>query len=186
VKAIGNYAACFHVQKEAKAAGFAEVLFLDAKEEKYVEETGGANFFCVLKDKTIVTPGLQGTILAGITRASLAQLMREKGYKVKLPLFLFSLSFSFFLLSFLFLFPFSLVLFSFLFSLLFSFPLFLFSFSFLFLFFSSLFLFSFSFLFYFLFFSFFSLFSFLFSLTFSFLFSMFEIRSHLWFIIGSR
>jgi len=56
VKAIGNYAACFLSQKAAKDSGFAEVLFLDAKEEKYVEEAGASNFFCVLKDRTIVTP----------------------------------------------------------------------------------------------------------------------------------
>jgi len=84
VKAIGNYAACFLSQKSAKDSGFSEVLFLDAKEEKYVEEAGASNFFCVLKDRTIVTPGLLGTILPGVTRASIIQLMRDKGYTVPL------------------------------------------------------------------------------------------------------
>jgi len=84
VKAIGNYAACFLSQKSAKDSGFSEVLFLDAKEEKYVEEAGASNFFCVLKDRTIVTPGLLGTILPGVTRASIIQLMRDRGYTVPL------------------------------------------------------------------------------------------------------
>jgi len=81
VKAVGNYAPCFHAQKTAKEEGFSEVLFLDAVEEKYVEEAGLLNLFAVLKDKTIVTPGL-GTILEGVTRGSIVQFMRDKGFKV--------------------------------------------------------------------------------------------------------
>lgn len=90
VKAIGNYAPCFLTQKQAKEQGFAEVLFLDAKEEKYVEEAGASNFFCVTKERVIMTPGLSGTILPGITRNSIATLMRDRGYTVvdnrRLPL----------------------------------------------------------------------------------------------------
>jgi branched-chain amino acid aminotransferase len=50
VKAAGNYAPCFLAQVDAKSKGFDEVLFLDAKEEKYIEEAGAANLFCVTKD----------------------------------------------------------------------------------------------------------------------------------------
>ena len=83
VKAVGNYAPCFETQKAAKEAGFSDVLFLDPREEKYIEEAGSTNFFCVLKDKTLITPALQGSILHGVTRASIIHLMRERGYKVR-------------------------------------------------------------------------------------------------------
>eukprot|EP01087_Luapelamoeba_hula_P013643 TRINITY_DN3900_c0_g1_i1.p1 TRINITY_DN3900_c0_g1~~TRINITY_DN3900_c0_g1_i1.p1 ORF type:complete len:257 (+),score=31.67 TRINITY_DN3900_c0_g1_i1:291-1061(+) len=82
VKAVGNYAPCFAAQKSAKDDGFAEVLVLDAREDKYVEEAGASNFFCVLKDGTIVTPGLLGSILPGVTRDSVITLLRDRGYNV--------------------------------------------------------------------------------------------------------
>jgi len=69
------------VQKEAKDKGFSEVLFLDSRHEKYIEEAGASNFFCVGKDGVIRTPEL-GAILPGITRATVIQLARDKGYKV--------------------------------------------------------------------------------------------------------
>lgn len=82
VKAAGNYAPCFQIQQASKKAGYDEVLFLDAKEDKYVEEAGASNFFCVTPDDTIHTPALRGTILPGVTRKSLIHLAREKGIKV--------------------------------------------------------------------------------------------------------
>tara|TARA_B100000405_G_scaffold21165_1_gene15937 strand:- start:168 stop:842 length:675 start_codon:yes stop_codon:yes gene_type:complete len=81
VKAIGNYAPGMMPSKMAKAAGYAEVIYLDAEEHKYVEEVGAANFFC-LKDGVLYTPELTGTILPGITRDSIIQLARHMGYKV--------------------------------------------------------------------------------------------------------
>lgn len=45
VKAIGNYAPAFATQKKAKDQGYSEVLFLDAKYDKYVEEAGASNIF---------------------------------------------------------------------------------------------------------------------------------------------
>ena len=81
VKAIGNYAPGMMPSKKAKAAGYAEVIYLDAEEHKYVEEVGAANFFC-LKDGVLYTPELTGTILPGITRDSIIQLARHMGYEV--------------------------------------------------------------------------------------------------------
>ncbi|MBU0687821.1 MAG: branched-chain amino acid aminotransferase [Candidatus Margulisbacteria bacterium] len=81
VKAGGNYAPGMMPAKEAKAAGFAEVIYLDAQEHKYVEEVGAANFFCICGN-TIHTPKLTGTILPGITRASVIQIARDLGYEV--------------------------------------------------------------------------------------------------------
>ena len=50
--------------KMAKAAGYAEVIYLDAEEHKYIEEVGAANFFC-LKDGVLYTLNT-GTILPGL------------------------------------------------------------------------------------------------------------------------
>ena len=62
VKAIGNYAPGMMPSKNAKAEGYAEIIYLDSTEHKYIEEVGAANFFCV-KDGVIYTPELTGTIL---------------------------------------------------------------------------------------------------------------------------
>jgi len=87
VKAIGNYAPSLMPQKKSKEAGFDNCLYLDAAERKYLEEIGTSNIFLV-KDKTIMTPALKGggapedTILEGITRASIMQVCKDKGYEV--------------------------------------------------------------------------------------------------------
>jgi branched-chain amino acid aminotransferase len=67
IKAVGNYAASLKPKALSKADGFDEVLYLDARLSTYVEEVGSANFF-LLKNGTISTPRLGGSILAGITR----------------------------------------------------------------------------------------------------------------------
>ena len=67
--------------KNAKKRGFAEVIYLDAVKHELIEEVGAANFFCV-KDKKFHTPELTGTILPGITRDSIIQLAKYKGYEV--------------------------------------------------------------------------------------------------------
>lgn len=82
VKAIGNYAPGMMPSKNAKAAGFAEVIYLDAETHTFVEEVGAANFFCV-SDGVLYTPELTGTILPGITRDSILQLARHNGIEVR-------------------------------------------------------------------------------------------------------
>ena len=59
------------------------MLFLDPIEGKYLEELGGMNVFLVYKDGRIVTPELSGSILEGITRASVLQLARDRGLQVE-------------------------------------------------------------------------------------------------------
>jgi len=81
VKAIGNYAPGMVPSRRAKKAGYAEVIYLDATEHRYIEEVGAANFFCVT-DRILHTPELTGTILPGITRDSIIQLARHRGYEV--------------------------------------------------------------------------------------------------------
>ena len=81
VKAIGNYAPGMMPSRIAKSKGYAEVIYLDARTSTYIEEVGAANFFCV-KDNVLYTPELTGTILPGITRASIIALARHLGYDV--------------------------------------------------------------------------------------------------------
>jgi branched-chain amino acid aminotransferase len=81
VKAIGNYAPGMMPSRKAKAAGYAEVIYLDAETHSFVEEVGAANFFCV-KDGVLYTPELTGTILPGITRNSIIELARHNGIEV--------------------------------------------------------------------------------------------------------
>lgn len=78
VKASGNYAASLKPLTMAKKAGYDEVLYLDAREELFVEEVGAANFFALLKSGVLVTPKLGGSILPGITRDSIIRLARDQ------------------------------------------------------------------------------------------------------------
>jgi len=82
VKAIGNYAPGMVPSREAKRLGFAEIIYLDALHHRYVEEVGAANFFCV-KDGVVSTPELTGTILPGVTRASVIEIARDMGHEVR-------------------------------------------------------------------------------------------------------
>lgn len=81
-KTAANYAQSLKSQEEAEEAGYAQVLWLDAIERKYIEEVGSMNIMFVI-DGTVVTPELNGSILPGITRASALELLRDKGYKVE-------------------------------------------------------------------------------------------------------
>jgi branched-chain amino acid aminotransferase len=81
-KCGGNYAASLVPQAEAIERGHDQVVFLDAREGRYIEELGGMNLFFVFDDGRIVTPPLTGTILPGITRDSLIALAREEGLEV--------------------------------------------------------------------------------------------------------
>ena len=80
-KTAGNYAASLKAQDEAAHKGYTQVLWLDGVERKYIEEVGTMNVFFVIGDE-IVTPELSGSILSGITRMSVIELLRNKGYKV--------------------------------------------------------------------------------------------------------
>jgi branched-chain amino acid aminotransferase len=77
-KTAGNYAAAMYPTKLAREKGYDQVIWLDAKHRKYVQECGTMNIFFVFKDE-IVTPATTGTILKGITRASAIDIIRGKG-----------------------------------------------------------------------------------------------------------
>ena len=80
-KTPGNYASSLKSQMEAKEKGFTQVLWLDGVERKYIEEVGTMNVFFVI-GREVITPELNGSILAGITRDSTIELLKYKGYKV--------------------------------------------------------------------------------------------------------
>ena len=81
-KTSGNYAASLLPGRKAMEAGCNQVLFLDAKERRYLEELGGMNVFCRMGD-ALVTPPLTGSILPGITRDSILRLAPDLGYRVE-------------------------------------------------------------------------------------------------------
>ncbi len=81
-KTGGNYASSLIAGEEAHQKGCDQVLWLDAEDRKYVEEVGSMNIFFVIND-TLVTPPLDGTILAGITRDSVITLAKDRGIPVE-------------------------------------------------------------------------------------------------------
>lgn len=80
-KVGGNYAASLRANKMAHDLGYSCEFYLDAKEKKYIDECGAANFFGI-KDNTYVTP-LSTSILPSITNRSLMQLAEDMGLKVE-------------------------------------------------------------------------------------------------------
>ena len=81
-KAAGNYGGSLYPTKLAKEKGYDQVMWMDAKEFKYVQEVGTMNIFFVL-DNVVLTPNLSGTILRGLTRDTIITLLKEKGYTVE-------------------------------------------------------------------------------------------------------
>lgn len=81
-KAAANYAASLYAGEAALAKGYAQVLWLDGVEKRYVEEVGSMNIMFAFGEK-IVTPMLSGSILAGITRDSIMRIARDMGFSVE-------------------------------------------------------------------------------------------------------
>ena len=81
IKVGGNYAASLLAIQKAHNNGFANVVFLDAKEKKYIDECGPANFFGI-KDNTYITPD-SPSILPSITNKCLIQLAQDMGMKTE-------------------------------------------------------------------------------------------------------
>jgi branched-chain amino acid aminotransferase len=79
-KTGGNYAGTLQITEEAKRLGCSQVLFLDARDHRYIEEMGGMNVMCVQNGR-LRTPPLTDTILAGVTRESLLVLATELGFQ---------------------------------------------------------------------------------------------------------
>ncbi|MFF1822309.1 branched-chain amino acid aminotransferase [Kribbella sp. NPDC058245] len=82
-KCGSNYAASLVGLAEAVANGCEQVAFVEAIERKWLEEIGSMNMFFVYADGRIVTPELSGSILAGVTRASVLDLAADLGHQVE-------------------------------------------------------------------------------------------------------
>ncbi|MFB5285038.1 branched-chain amino acid aminotransferase [Peribacillus sp. Hz7] len=74
-KTGGNYASSLKAQEISEKSGYSQVLWLDGVEKKYVEEVGSMNVFFKINGE-VVTPALNGSILQGITRASIIELLQ--------------------------------------------------------------------------------------------------------------
>ncbi len=81
IKVGGNYAGSLRASERAKEEGYASVIFLEAKEKKYIDEAGPANFFGI-KNNTYITPK-SDSILPSITNMSLMQLAEDLGMSVE-------------------------------------------------------------------------------------------------------
>ncbi len=81
-KTGGNYAAALYPAKLAQEQGYHQLIWTDAKEHKYIEESGTMNIMFVINNK-ILTPPTGDTILEGITRKSLVVLAKDLGYEVE-------------------------------------------------------------------------------------------------------
>ncbi|MDO5014808.1 MAG: branched-chain amino acid aminotransferase [Clostridia bacterium] len=81
-KVGGNYGGGMRASKNAMKNDCKDVLWLDAAEHKYVEEIGTSNAFFKINDEVITAPLDSGTILPGITRDSVIQLLKKWGMKV--------------------------------------------------------------------------------------------------------
>ena len=81
-KCGGNYAASIRAGARAEEKGYAQVLWLDGVERKYIEEVGSMNVMFQV-DGTVITPKLTGSVLPGITRKSCIELIKSWGIPVE-------------------------------------------------------------------------------------------------------
>lgn len=81
-KTAGNYGRSLYTFAQAQKEGFDQLIWTDAKEHKYIEESGTANVMFVINN-VLVTPALSGTILDGVTRDTVITLAKHLGYTVE-------------------------------------------------------------------------------------------------------
>lgn len=81
-KTAGNYAASMLASSQARQEGYDQVLWLDGHQHRHVEEVGAMNIFFVYADRA-VTPPLTGSILPGVTRDSVIELLKSQGHPVE-------------------------------------------------------------------------------------------------------
>ncbi len=80
-KCGGNYACSVIAQDKAEKMGYTQVLWLDGQHHKYVEEVGTMNVMFVIDDEVVTCP-CEGSVLPGVTRDSVIQILKKWGYKV--------------------------------------------------------------------------------------------------------
>ena len=82
-KVGGNYASSLIGQEKAEKMGYAQVLWLDGIEHKYIDEVGAMNVFFVINGKAVTPTLTEGNILPGVTRASCIEMLKSKGIEVE-------------------------------------------------------------------------------------------------------
>ena len=83
----GNYALSLKPQVLANEKGYAQVLYLDGKERRYVEEIGTSNAFFIIGGEAFTAPTDAGTILPGVTRDSVITILKDRGMTVRVERF---------------------------------------------------------------------------------------------------
>lgn len=81
-KCGGNYGGAFYPTQKARMEGYDQVIWTDARENRYLEESGSMNVMFVINRK-LVTPPLSDSILDGVTRDSLLTLAKDLGYETE-------------------------------------------------------------------------------------------------------
>ena len=81
-KTAGNYASSLYPTRQAQKEGFDQLIWTDAKDHIYIEESGTANVMFVIKN-VLITPSSRDTILDGVTRRSILELARSWGMPVE-------------------------------------------------------------------------------------------------------
>ncbi|MDR2350526.1 MAG: branched-chain amino acid aminotransferase, partial [Deltaproteobacteria bacterium] len=82
VKAGASYAGSLLATENAARKGFTQLLWLDCVHHKFVDEVGSMNIFFVIDD-TVITSPLKGTVLPGITRATVLTVAKDMGLKTE-------------------------------------------------------------------------------------------------------
>lgn len=83
IKCIANYVIPILAKKQAIADGYMEAIFLDYREQRYIEEGSSCNIFFLLKNGSLVTPALEERVLNGVNRRSIMQLAGDMGVRVE-------------------------------------------------------------------------------------------------------
>ena len=81
-KAAGNYGGAMFPTRLANQRGFDQIIWTDAKENKWIEESGAMNLMMVV-DGALWTPALSHSKLAGITRDSVLRIAQSWGTKIE-------------------------------------------------------------------------------------------------------
>ena len=81
-KTAGNYASSLYPTRQAQKEGFDQLIWTDAKDHIYIEESGTANVMFVINN-VLITPSSRDTILDGVTRRSILELARSWGMPVE-------------------------------------------------------------------------------------------------------
>ena len=83
IKCDANYVLPTLTKKSMEKLGYMEAVFLDAREQRYVEEGSSCNIFFLLDSGALVTPSLEDTVLPGINRKSVVEIALARGVKTE-------------------------------------------------------------------------------------------------------